>query len=57
MAAKVGVATTIAMLVARYFDGSVLGLSTLALLVAMSDTNGGLIRADYCTATPIIPMG
>ncbi len=45
MAAKVGMATLIALTVARFFDGSVLGLSTLALLVAMSDTNGGMFMA------------
>jgi 2-keto-3-deoxygluconate permease len=45
MAAKVGMATLIALMVARFFDGNVLGLSTLALLVAMSDTNGGMFMA------------
>ena len=29
----------------NYFDGSVLGLSTLAVMVAMSDTNGGMFLA------------
>ncbi len=45
LTAKVGVATILALTVARYFDGSVLGLSTLAVMVAMSDTNGGMFLA------------
>jgi 2-keto-3-deoxygluconate permease len=45
MAAKVGMATAIALSVAHFFDGNLLGLSTLALLVAMSDTNGGMFMA------------
>jgi 2-keto-3-deoxygluconate permease len=45
MAAKVAIATLVALAVARFFDGNVLGLSTLALLVAMSDTNGGMFMA------------
>jgi 2-keto-3-deoxygluconate permease len=45
MAAKVAIATLVALTVARFFDGNVLGLSTLALLVAMSDTNGGMFMA------------
>jgi 2-keto-3-deoxygluconate permease len=43
--AKVGTATLFALTVAHYFDGSVLGLSTLAVMVAMSDTNGGMFLA------------
>jgi 2-keto-3-deoxygluconate permease len=45
MAAKVGTATMLALLVAHLFSGSVLGLSTLAVMVAMSDTNGGMFLA------------
>lgn len=45
LTAKVGTATLFAIAVARYFDGNVLGLSTLAVMVAMSDTNGGMFLA------------
>src|SRR4030095_10055871 len=45
MAAKVGTATLFAIAVAKLFDGSLLGLSTLAVMVAMSDTNGGMFLA------------
>jgi 2-keto-3-deoxygluconate permease len=45
MVAKVGTATVFALLVAKLFDGSVIGLSTLAVMVAMSDTNGGMFLA------------
>ena len=45
MAAKVGIATVFALAVAKFFGGSVLGLSTLAVMVAMSDTNGGMFLA------------
>src|SRR5258707_993578 len=45
MAAKVGTATLLALAVAKLFDGSLLGLSTLAVMVAMSDTNGGMFLA------------
>jgi 2-keto-3-deoxygluconate permease len=45
LAAKVGIATVFALAVAKLFDGSVLGLSTLAVMVAMSDTNGGMFLA------------
>src|SRR5689334_18968816 len=45
LVAKVGVATVLALTVAKVFDGSVLGLSTLAVMVAMSDTNGGMFLA------------
>jgi 2-keto-3-deoxygluconate permease len=45
MAAKVGTATIFALVVARMFSGNVLGLSTLAVMVAMSDTNGGMFLA------------
>jgi 2-keto-3-deoxygluconate permease len=43
--AKVSTATLFALAVANYFGGSVLGLSTLAVMVAMSDTNGGMFMA------------
>jgi 2-keto-3-deoxygluconate permease len=45
LTAKVGTATIFALAVARLFDGSVIGLSTLAVMVAMSDTNGGMFLA------------
>ena len=45
MAAKVGTATIFALVVAKVFGGHVLGLSTLAVMVAMSDTNGGMFLA------------
>ena len=45
LAAKVGTATIFALAVARLFDGDILGLSTLAVMVAMSDTNGGMFLA------------
>ncbi len=45
MTAKVGTATLLALLVARAFGGQVFGLSTLAVMVAMSDTNGGMFMA------------
>jgi 2-keto-3-deoxygluconate permease len=45
MAAKVGTATLFALAVAKLFGGEVLGLSTLAVMAAMSDTNGGMFLA------------
>ena len=45
MAAKVGTATLFALAVAKFFEGNVIGLSTLAVMVAMSDTNGGMFLA------------
>jgi 2-keto-3-deoxygluconate permease len=45
MAAKVGVAVAIALSVAKFCGGDLFGLSTLALLVALSDTNGGMFMA------------
>ena len=45
LTAKVGTATIFALAVAKFFDGDVLGLSTLAVMVAMSDTNGGMFLA------------
>lgn len=45
MAVKVGIATLIAVSVGKFFGGNLFGFSTLALLVAMSDTNGGMFMA------------
>ena len=45
MAAKVGAATVCALVVAKVFGGNLFGLSTLAVMVAMSDTNGGMFLA------------
>ncbi len=45
MAAKVTMATLIAVTVGKLFGGNIWGYSTLALLVAMSDTNGGMFMA------------
>jgi 2-keto-3-deoxygluconate permease len=45
MFAKVGLATLIAVSVGKFFGGNIWGYSTLALLVAMSDTNGGMFMA------------
>jgi 2-keto-3-deoxygluconate permease len=45
MAAKVGAATLFALAIAHWFGGSLFGLSTLAVMVAMSDTNGGMFVA------------
>jgi 2-keto-3-deoxygluconate permease len=45
MAAKLAVAMGTALLVAKFFDGSLFGFSTLALMVALSDTNGGMFLA------------
>lgn len=45
LTAKVATATAFALVIAHVFDGSVLGLSTLAVMVAMSDTNGGMFLA------------
>jgi 2-keto-3-deoxygluconate permease len=45
LTAKVGTATLFALAVAHLFDGNLLGISTLAVMVAMSDTNGGMFLA------------
>ena len=45
MFAKVGVAIVLSMAVAYFFNGDFLGLSTLAILAAMNDTNGGMFMA------------
>src|SRR5438270_2896050 len=42
MVAKVGTATIFALAVARLLDGSIIVLSRLAVMVAMSDTDGGM---------------
>jgi len=42
---KVGIATMFALTVAKLFNGNILGLSTLAVMVAMCDTNGGMFLA------------
>ena len=43
--AKVGIAIVIALGIAHFFNGDVLGLTTLAVLAAMNDTNGGMFLA------------
>ena len=45
MLAKVSVAVMVALAVAKFADGNFLGYSTLALMVALSDTNGGMFLA------------
>jgi len=45
MFAKVGIAIVLSMAVAYFFNGDFLGLSTLAILAAMNDTNGGMFMA------------
>src|SRR3984957_12354153 len=45
LSAKVGVETAFDLTVAKVFAGNVLGLSTIAVMVAMSDTNGGMFLA------------
>jgi len=45
LAAKVGVAVLLALGIAHFFHGNFVGLSTLALLAAMNDTNGGMFLA------------
>ena len=43
--AKVGIASLIALAVAKFFGGDLWGLSTLAILAAMNDTNGAMFVA------------
>jgi 2-keto-3-deoxygluconate permease len=43
--AKVGIAIVISLGVAHLFNGDLWGLSTLAILAAMNDTNGGMFLA------------
>jgi len=45
MTAKVSIATLFALTIAHGFGGNLFGLSTLAVMVAMSDTNGGMFLA------------
>lgn len=45
MFAKIGTAILIALLVAKFAGGNLFGYSTLALMVALSDTNGGMFMA------------
>jgi 2-keto-3-deoxygluconate permease len=45
LVAKVGTAILFAYLVAKLFGGEIFGLSTLAIMTAMSDTNGGMFMA------------
>jgi 2-keto-3-deoxygluconate permease len=45
LASKVGIAILIALAIAHFFHGNLLGLSTLAVLAAMNDTNGGMFLA------------
>ena len=43
--AKIGTAICLALAVSHFFDGNLLGYSTLAVMVAFSDTNGGMFMA------------
>ena len=43
--AKVGIATVVALSVSKFFGGDIIGLSTLAIMAAMNDTNGGMFLA------------
>ncbi len=45
MGAKIGIAILISLAVARLAGGELFGFSTLALMVAFSDTNGGMFMA------------
>ncbi len=45
LGAKVGIAVVIALAVSHLFNGNLIGLSTLAILAAMNDTNGGMFLA------------
>src|SRR5437870_11275582 len=45
MTARFGTAMLLALIVARYLGGNIFGLSTLAIMVALSDTNGGMFLA------------
>jgi len=45
LTAKVGIAVVLALGIAHFFHGNFIGLSTLALLAAMNDTNGGMFLA------------
>lgn len=43
--AKVGTATAVALVVAKFFDADLWGLSSLAILAAMNNSNGGMFLA------------
>ena len=43
--AKVGIAIAVALSIAHFFNGDIIGLTTLAVLAAMNDTNGGMFLA------------
>jgi len=45
LAAKVGIAVMIAYSIANFLGGEIFGLSTLAIMIAMSETNGGMFLA------------
>ncbi len=45
LGAKVAIATLCAIAVSKLFDGDLMGLTTLAILAAMNDTNGGMFLA------------
>src|SRR3984957_7953716 len=45
MAAKIGIAIVIALAVAKFAGGELFGFSTLALMAALSATNGGMFMA------------
>ena len=45
MGAKVGIAVLLALAVSHFFNGDMFGLTTLAVLAAMNDTNGGMFMA------------
>lgn len=45
MGAKIAIAIIVALTVAKLFDGNFFGFSTLAVMVALSDTNGGMFMA------------
>lgn len=49
LATKVAVASVIGLAVAKYFDGDLFALSTLAIMAAMNDTNGGVFLALTAT--------
>jgi 2-keto-3-deoxygluconate permease len=42
---KVGIAVLVALAISHFFHGNFLGLSTLVVLAAMNDTNGGMFLA------------
>ncbi|SDE89095.1 2-keto-3-deoxygluconate permease [Sporomusa acidovorans] len=42
---KVSIASVIALMIAKFFGGDLFGLSALAILAAMNDTNGGMFIA------------